>query len=1194
MIGLVPNDRYRLDAEIGRGGMGTVYRGHDLLLERDVAVKVLSGTDLGTEGRARLLGEARAAAQLNHPNLVTVYDVDEADGAPFIIMEWVDGESLYARAQAGLRCPEGLEEIVGIARQVCAALEHAHAHGIVHRDLKPENVLLTHDQTAKLSDFGLARSVASRLTSEGTIVGTVFYLAPELALGQAFDGRADLYALGVMLYELTTGRLPFEADDPLAVISQHLHAPVVPPRARNPEIPAALDALMVRLLSKDPEDRPGSAAEVGVALAAQDVLDREAPPLRELTLLERIERGRLVGRQRELEEARALWSRAASGQGQVLFVTGEPGIGKTRLVRELVTEVGVRAGRTLVGECYAEGGVPYGPFAQVVRRTLQAGVGVELPTYVLADLLTLAPALRPAYSDISPNPPLDPQAEQHRLYENVVAFFSALSEAVPVLLVLEDVHWADSGSLALLRHLARRTRRQRLLIVATYREVELDQSRPFRDVLLDLNRERLAARLKLARLGRDETEALLATLFAEEITPEFLEGIYRETEGNPFFVEEVCKALVESGQLHFADGRWHRPSMVELGIPQSVRVAIQSRVRILPEQVQEVLRLAAVVGREFAFDILGEAATESPRLGQAVDEETLIRSLEQAERAQLVTEIGYEGGGTFSFAHALIQTTLLEGVSGLRRRRMHRQVLGAIERLRPDDLEAQAHHALQAGDLEKGLELSLQVAQRAWGMWAFDEALLHYGRAREIAEMLDAPRHLETIYEAIGDLQIPRDATASVHAYQQALALAETPQRRAALTAKIGVSYTGVGDEGGLEYLDRAIPDLDPESQANELAQAVAAIGRVHHYRGQHQRAITYLEQARAIAEPLADPRTLALIYAGLAGAYQHLARFEESMAWARQAIALGERCNYPPAVAIGYTYLADDSVMLGRWQDGLAYAAEDHRIGEETGMLRTVAWAGFSTADAQYGLGDLRAAEETAQQCLELAEATGHGRLAVLALSVLALAETDLGQTARAQQTATLAAERGRQMDQVLLVCQGLDALAHWHMQAGGPQAALVCMEEAVAAVAHTDSRFVRLFVGPRYAEAELAVGDPQKAAELAHQAVRLARKADSQHFLAVTRRVQGQVLAGQGEWDAAAREFEAAIALLDELGSRLELGRALYHQGHMQAQRGERPPARTSLERALAIFHACSAEIDAGRARTALESLEERTAGG
>ena len=358
----------------------------------------------------------------------------------------------------------------------------------------------------------------------------MFYLAPELALGQRFDGRADLYALGVMLYKWTTGRLPFEADDPLAVISQHLHAPVVPPRARNPEIPPGFDALVVQLLSKNPQDRPGTATMVLQTLNSAGLLDREAAPGQELSLLERIERGRLVGREREMAEARALWSRVLAVDGQLLLVSGEAGVGKTRLVRELATHVRVLGSRVYVGACYAEGGAPYAPFAQILGQALEGSAddGQEVPDSVLAGLLTLVPTLRLDYPQIQPEPRLDdPQAEQQQLFENLTICLAALSSRGPVLLVLEDVHWADSGTLLLLRHLARHTRHRRVMTVVTHRDLSLEEAPALHEMLLDLHRERLGTQLRLSRLDRQGTEQLLGVLFAEEITPEFLEGIYR-------------------------------------------------------------------------------------------------------------------------------------------------------------------------------------------------------------------------------------------------------------------------------------------------------------------------------------------------------------------------------------------------------------------------------------------------------------------------------------------------------------------------------------------------------------------------------------------------------------------------------------------------------------------------------------------
>jgi tetratricopeptide (TPR) repeat protein len=837
MVGVLLNGRYRLDVELGRGGMGQVYRAHDTLLDRDVAVKVLSA-ELGTEGRNRLLREARAAAGLNHPNIASVYDAGEAqlpDRAgpagpmPFVVMELVEGPSLHDRR------PESLEETVAIARQVCAALEHAHAHGIIHRDLKPENVLLAEGppagpgSIAKLVDFGLARSMASRLTAEGAVAGTAFYLAPELALGQVYDGRADLYALGVMLYELTTGRLPFLADDPLAVISQHLHAPVVPPCARDETIPPPLDALILRLLSKDPQDRPASAADVLRVLEVPGILDREAIPASELSVLERIERGRLVGRERELAQMRALWQKAVAGEGQTLVISGEPGIGKTRLVRELVTQVRVSGGRALEGECYHEGIGPYVPFAQILHRAFDNGEdSLGLPAFVLADLLILSPALRLRYPDLPPNPPLDPKAEQLRL-----------SERAPLLVVLEDAHWADSGTLSLLHHLARRTRQQRVMIVATYREVELDATHPFHEVLLDLDRRKLATRLKLLRLGREGTQDMLAALFAQEITPELLEGIYRETEGNPFFVEEVCKALVESGQLTFKGGRWHRPSIEEMGIPQSVRLVIQSRLARLAPHVQDTLCLAAILGREFDFDTLAQASE--------LEEEPLVDALERAERAQLIGELSGQAGGTFNFTHGLIPATLAEGLSGLRRRRLHGRVAAVLEALPLDDgahLAALAYHYSQAGVEDKALPYLAQAGDRARAGYASQDAIRYYSQALEYVpaddlQRLDLLAARAKVYDLVARWDAQRvDLEAMV---TLAGALEDEAHRCDALIALADCLWN-TGDTGCRAPAERA-------AEVARLMDDPLREGRALHFLGWHDRMTGHLARSRSMLE---------------------------------------------------------------------------------------------------------------------------------------------------------------------------------------------------------------------------------------------------------------------------------------------------------------------------------------------------------
>ena len=359
--------RYRLESEIGRGGMGLVFRATDIELMREVAVKVLPENSF-PDARDRLLREARAAAALNHPHIVSVYDVGESNGSPFFVMELVHGPSLNSVR------PTELSRIVEIAMQICAALEHAHTNRIVHRDLKPDNILLSAgNQSVKLADLGLALAAqGARISRAGLIVGTPAYMAPEQALGQTVDARTDLYALGVLLYELTTGRVPFGGDDPLTVVSQHVHAPVVPPRVLRPEIPRALELIILRLLEKNPSARFQSARETATALqnclAATTVpAELEAAPA--VAILDALSRGRLVGRNSELAEIRQLWQRALEGQGHAVLLSGEPGAGKSRLAREITIQAAVDGAVILTGGCYEyEATTPYLPFVEAFRR----------------------------------------------------------------------------------------------------------------------------------------------------------------------------------------------------------------------------------------------------------------------------------------------------------------------------------------------------------------------------------------------------------------------------------------------------------------------------------------------------------------------------------------------------------------------------------------------------------------------------------------------------------------------------------------------------------------------------------------------------------------------------------------------------------------------------------------------------------
>ena len=261
-------NRYKIEEKLGGGGMSVVWKAYDLVLDRSVALKVLRPEMSDDEefiGRFRR--EAQSVASLSHPNIVNIYDVGEDGGLYFIIMELVDGETLRDKLRAEGRLP--VDEALRIAQQICEALAHAHARRIIHRDIKPQNILITKQGDVKVADFGIARALGGvSTTSRDVVVGSAPYISPEQAKNGTVSARSDLYSLGVVMYEMLTGKPPFAGDSPVAVALQHVQGQVPSLREKNPDIPEAVEAVIMKALAKDPDDRFASATDMLKAIVA--------------------------------------------------------------------------------------------------------------------------------------------------------------------------------------------------------------------------------------------------------------------------------------------------------------------------------------------------------------------------------------------------------------------------------------------------------------------------------------------------------------------------------------------------------------------------------------------------------------------------------------------------------------------------------------------------------------------------------------------------------------------------------------------------------------------------------------------------------------------------------------------------------------------------------------------------------------
>jgi len=927
--------RYQVRRFLGEGGKKRVYLAHDTRLDRDVAFSLIKTEGLDAAGLARVRREAQAMGRLgDHPNVVTVYDIGEEAGQPYIVSQFMEGgsvEGLIGQA-SDHRLP--IDQGLQIASEVCQALRHAHERGIIHRDVKPGNIWLTADGHAKLGDFGLAVALdLSRMTQAGMMVGTVAYMPPEQALGREPDARSDLYSLGAMLYEMVTGRPPFLGDDVVAIISQHINTAAVAPSWHNPEVPRALEALILRLLAKAPEDRPESAAAVRQALtaiASTAPTVAERPVQEEANPLDRLAGGVFVGREKEMDELRAGLEDALSGRGRLLMLVGEPGIGKTRTAEELCTYARLRSAQVLWGRCYEGEGAPaYWPWVQVIRSYVHDRDPAALMSEMgpgAADIAQVVSEVRERLPGLPTPPALEPEQARFRLFDSITTFLKNAGNRQPLVLILDDLHWADKPSLLLLQFLARELRGGRLLVLGTYRDVEVRRQHPLGQTLGELARQQLSQRILLRGLTERDV-ARFIELTAGIAPPQALvDAVYRETEGNPFFVNEIVRLLV-------ADGRLERPEEVKswsVTIPQSVREVVGRRLDHLSEGCNRVLTIASVIGREFGLDALERVILRQPQ-DERLKGDRLLEALEEAVAARVVTEVP-RAVGRYSFSHALIWETLYEELTTTRRVRLHRRIGEVLEGLygaHPEPHVAElAHHFFEAapgGDVAKAIDYARRAGDRAAALLAHEEAAEHYGLALQALELRDKPddRLRCELLLALGEAQRkagePEKPTATL---EQAFALAER-LGDADLMGRVALAYATAAFYGPLQYRGAAVPYLRRALQAvgeeDSPLRGMLLCALSHDLMILYPRAQFNLEErealaleAKALGERIADPRVQAGALLRLIWSRTGPEHVRDRLAAAKELIPLAEEARDIPLLFFGRWQTMNDSLRVG------------------------------------------------------------------------------------------------------------------------------------------------------------------------------------------------------------------------------------------------------------------------------------------
>jgi tetratricopeptide (TPR) repeat protein len=738
------NDRYQVKEFLGEGGKKKVYLAHDTLLDRDVAFALIKTEKLDDATRARVSREARAMGRLgDHPNIVAIYDMGEHEGQPYIVIPVMPGGDVESLIEQAPEHRLSLDKAIDIAKAVCRGLKFAHSKGIIHRDIKPGNIWLSADGTAKIGDFGLALAVdLSRLTQAGMMVGTVTYMPPEQAMGGKVTAKVDLYSLGAMLYEMVTGRPPFVGDDSIAIIGQHINTPPVSPTWHRADLPPALETLILQLLEKDPEKRPESAAVVLQALEAIEAGKVEKEPSTEAPAGNPLYRRVFVGRESELKQLQSAFDGAISGQGALMMVTGEPGIGKTSLCEQLSTYVTLRGGRTLVGHCYEAGSLslPYLAFVEALRSYVLTRDPKDLKEELgsgAADVARIISEIRERLK-IKLRTQKDPEEERYRLLQGVSEFLTNAANVQPMLVVLEDLHDADKGTLEMLTHVSRNLAGARLLLVGTYRDVEVDRSHPLSAALAELRRVSTYGRVLLRGLNADEVRRMMETICGHAVPWSLAEAVHRQTEGNPLFVQEVIRYLAEEGLIARKEGQWRptKDTPLEMSIPEGLRDVIGKRLSLLNPECNQLLSVASVIGREFAMETLKAMV--------GANEDVFVSALKEAVRLSVLEERSQKGMVRYRFTHAFFRQTLYEEMIAPQRLKLHQQVARSLETLYARRLEEHAtelaehfSHSTDAADLAKAVSYAEVAAKKATGVYAYGEAVRLLEQALKVQEVLD-------------------------------------------------------------------------------------------------------------------------------------------------------------------------------------------------------------------------------------------------------------------------------------------------------------------------------------------------------------------------------------------------------------------------------------------------------------------------
>ncbi len=931
--------RYRVERKLGAGGMGTVYVAQDRLKNETVALKqvqlptalTMQAEDTVQNPMLALAVEFRTLAGLRHPHIISVLDYGfDTARQPFFTMELLHNAQTITAAAADL----DIARRVNLLNGLLLALDYLHRRGVIHRDLKPDNVLVTHEGAVKVLDFGLAQASGDMAITGATqeTAGTLMYMAPELFADEPATVRSDLYAVGIIAYELFVGRYCFNAKNTMTLVTDILNT-----TPDTSSLPFDLADLLDRLLAKSPDKRPDSALAVIYALseATDQPLPVESHEIREGYL----QASTFAGREAEIKTLRDAAKQIEQERGSAWLIGGESGVGKSRLVEELRIWALTRGYTVLRGQGVEGGGLPYQLWREPMRRLLLDTELNDLEAGVLKAIVPDIDALleRP----VPPAPALSGSHARDRL-ALTIADLIARHDA-PLLLILEDLHWAEE-SLDLITRLLPMMPTHSLMLVGSYRS---DERPNLPDALSGMTV------MPLSRLDEAAIAALTRAMLGEAAAEaDLVQLLTKETEGNAFFMVEVMRTLAEEAGRLDDIASMSLPKRVLAGGMQQV---IQRRLDWLPAWARPTLELAAVLGRQIDPVLLLAADA-------ALDLDTWLRTCADAA----VLEVDE---ARWRFSHDKLREHIVAKLADDEKRALNRQAAQHIEAAYPDDpdrAEVLYEHWWAAGELDKALPYLARVLDRLVNHQRVHDRSMPMIEDALAALPDDDPRaapllnHLGACYELKGEYN-----TAQRH-HEHALALTDSDTERAASYNLL--SFIALVQGNYETARSHSLQSLNLYQRLEDLrgqAECYNELGLITQHMGRFDEARDYYDRALSLRQAFEDIGTMIGTYNNLGILTQQQGRTEEAIDWYTKCLLGARRVGSRLAMGYSAINLCGLNLELGKLDQAQTYIDEAHDTLQRLGIPQGMAMVNNNRGRLHYQQGDDAAARDHYEQSL-------------------------------------------------------------------------------------------------------------------------------------------------------------------------------------------------------------------------------------